>query len=150
MLSSCPLVFGGNHILVIFAKNIRIRTGFFRAQNAKISCPWRPSPVRLLCYLAVLLADYFRRHGNIIISTGARSLIIKMSVYETACSTLDVIVLPPCYLEGNHILVIFAPNTCIRNSFFGLQVHIFPCPGAVFPRSVASLPSQITFGDMEI
>ena len=34
-----------------------------------------------------------------VISRGARSLIIMMNVSETACLTLDIIVLPPCYLE---------------------------------------------------
>ena len=62
-----PLLFGGNHILVIFAQNIMHQKRFFRAQNAKFSLPWegtpppRPSPARSLRSLAILLADYFRR-----------------------------------------------------------------------------------------
>ena len=51
------LLYGGNHILVIFAQNICIRNGFFRAQNAKLSLPWEgghPPPARLLRSLAVL------------------------------------------------------------------------------------------------
>ena len=43
MLSSCPLVFGGNHILVIFAQNMHQKL-FFQAENAKISLPWEGTP----------------------------------------------------------------------------------------------------------
>ena len=39
-----PLLFGGNHILVIFSQNIYIRNSFFRAQNAKFSLPWETLP----------------------------------------------------------------------------------------------------------
>ena len=53
--------------------------------------------------------------------------------------------LAPLLFGGNHILVIFAQNICIRNCFFGLKVQNYPCPGRgttpprPSPRSVASL-----------
>ena len=61
-----PLLFGGNHILVIFAQNICIRSFFgLKMQNSpcpgKGTPPPRPSPARSLRSLAILLAEYFRR-----------------------------------------------------------------------------------------
>ena len=38
-----PLLFGGNHILVIFAQNMRQKL-FFRAPNAKFPLTWEPDP----------------------------------------------------------------------------------------------------------
>ena len=61
------LLFGGNHILVIFAQNICIRNCFFGLKMQNSPCPGRdtppprPSPARSLRSLAILLADYFRR-----------------------------------------------------------------------------------------
>ena len=121
-----PLLFGGNHIIVIFAQ-ICIRNGFFRAPNAKFFLTWEgeqphpdpppPPPAWSLRSLAVLPADYFRRHGNIchfhrrLLALLARSLIIMINVSKTACLKLDVILLPMhVQFGGNHILVIFAPN----------------------------------------
>ena len=46
-------------------KYMHQKRGFFELKMQNFHCPGGPSPVRLLCYLAVLLADYFRRHGNI-------------------------------------------------------------------------------------
>ena len=67
--------------------------------------------------------------------------------------------LAPLLFGGNHVLVIFAQNICIRNCFFGLKMqnspwgHPLPDP----PRSVASLtrnsPRRLLtegFGDMEL
>ena len=62
-----PLLFEGNHILVIFAQNICIRNCFFGLKMQNSPCPGRgtpphrPSPARSLRLLAILLADYFRR-----------------------------------------------------------------------------------------
>ena len=62
-----PLLFGGSHILVIFAQIYASETVFFPAPNAKFSLPWEGIPLpdlppaRSLRSLAVLLAGYFRR-----------------------------------------------------------------------------------------
>ena len=62
-----PLLFRGNHILVIFAQNICIRNCFFGLKMQSSPCPGEghplpdPSPARSLRSLAILLADYFRR-----------------------------------------------------------------------------------------
>ena len=73
----------------------------------------------LICYnIAVLrLADYFGDMEIYIIFTGARSLIIMMNVSQTASLKLDVIVLPPCYLE-QIIPVIFAQNNYMHQKLF--------------------------------
>ena len=62
-----PLLFGGNHILIIFAQNICIRN-CFSGSNCKILPALGrghplpdPPPARSLRSLAILLADYFRR-----------------------------------------------------------------------------------------
>ena len=63
-----PLLFGGNHILVIFALKYESETlFFFGAPNAKFSLSWEGGypHLRSLRSLAVLLADYFWRQGNI-------------------------------------------------------------------------------------
>ena len=64
--------------------------------------------------------------------------------------------LAPLLFGGNHILVIFAQNICIRNCFFGLKMQKSPCPGRGTPPHRPSPPlglfahsqfsSQITFG----
>ena len=90
----------------------------------------------------------------------ARSLIIMMNVSDTVCLKLDVIVLLPLLFGGNHILVIFAENVCIRNCFFfraqnakislpweGTPSRTLPPLGRFAPSQFSS---QITFGDMEI
>ena len=72
--------------------------------------------------------------------------------------------LAPLQFGGNHILVIFAQNICIRNWFFRAQNAKFSLPSegdtpspAPPPRSVASLtrnsPCRLLsedFGDMEL
>ena len=123
-----------------------------------------PPPARLLCSLAVLLADKgFRRHGNIG-NFQKRSLAnywdesIWNVMLKARCYRLA-----PLLFGGNHILVIFAQNICIRNCFFGLKMQNSPCPGRgtppprPSPRSVASLtrnsPRRLLsegFGDMEL
>ena len=66
--------------------------------------------------------------------------------------------LAPLLFGGNHILVIFAQNICIRNCFFGLKMQNSPCPGRGTPPSQTLPPlgrfahsqystSQITFGE---
>ena len=64
--------------------------------------------------------------------------------------------LAPLLFGGNHILVIFAQNICIRNCFFGLKMQNSPCPGRGNTPSQTLPPlgrfahsqfsSQITFG----
>ena len=117
-----------------------------------------PPPARLLCSLAVLLTDKgFRRHGNHIGHFQKRSLAnycwdecIWNVMLKARCYRLA-----PLLFGGNHILVIFAQNICIRNCFFGLKMQNSPCPGRGHPsqtlppaRSLRSLEfsSQITFG----
>ena len=137
----------------------------FRAQNAKCSLLWEgdtplpdPPTARLLCSLAVILADKgFRRHGNIG-HFQKRSLAnywdewIWNVMLKARCYRLA-----PLLFGGNHILVIFAQNICIRNCFFGLKMQISPCPGRGTPPPRPPPPplgrfahsqfsSQITFG----
>ena len=88
-----PLIFGGNHILVIFAPNMhqKLYLGVVGVSKCKLSLPWEGgTPTWSLRSLAVILADYFRRHGNIG-HFQRRSLIIMMNISETACM-LNVIV----------------------------------------------------------
>ena len=58
--------------------------------------------------------------------------------------------LAPLLSGGNHILVIFAQNICIRNCFFGLKMQNSPCPGRGTPPlgrfAHSQFSSQITFG----
>ena len=131
-----PLLFGGNHILVIFAPNTCIRN-FLRAPNAKISLPWEGGQTLRS------LADYFRRHGNIG-HFQRHSLIIKMNVSETARSKLDVIVLPLGIWRKS-----YSSNLCPKyasESFSGSKCKIFPAlgggtlPPRPSPCSVAPFP----------
>ena len=169
MLSSCPLVFGGNHILVIFAQNICIRNFLFSGSKFKI-VPALVDHPPFGCFATsqfssqIILSETWKyvSHFQRRLLAFARSLIIKMNVYETACSKLDVIVLPPCYLEE----IIFYSNLCPKFKhaseivFFGLQMQTFPCPAweggggdnplQTLPPLGRFAPSQITFGDMEI
>ena len=60
-----PLLFGGNHILVIFAQNMHQKL-FFRAPNAKFSLPWeggtppRPSPRSVASLHRKLLSETWK------------------------------------------------------------------------------------------
>ena len=120
-----------------------------------------PPPARLLCSLAVLLADEgFRRHGNIG-HFQRRSLAIYWDeciwnvMLKARCSRLA-----PLLFGGNHILVIFAQNICIRNCFFRAQNAKFslpwvgdtaplpdpPPPGPLGRFAHSQFSSQITFG----
>ena len=112
-----------------------------RAQNAKCSLLWEgggggdtpppppplpdPPPARLLCSLAVLIANKgFRRHGNI-----GHFQKRSLANYWDEC-IWNVMVKARCYrlapllFGGNHILVIF---------FFGLKMQNSPCPGRGTP-----------------
>ena len=64
MLSSCPLIFGGNHILVIFAQNMH-QNLFFRLKMQNFPALGGghpdPPPARSLCSLAVLLGGPLTR-----------------------------------------------------------------------------------------
>ena len=134
-----------------------------RPQNAKCSLLWEgdtplpdPPPARLLCSLAVLLADKgFRRHGNI-----GHFQKRSLANYWDEC-IWNVMLKARCYrlapllFGGNHILVIFAQNICIRNCFFGLKMQNLPLQTPP-PRSVASFtrnsPRRLHsegFGDMK-
>ena len=82
-----------------------------------------PSPARSLRSLA----NYFRRHGNTVISRGARSLIIKMNLKRHAQSS--ILSSCPLVFGGNHILVIFAQNMHQKLFFSGSQCKIVPALG---------------------
>ena len=158
-----PLLFGGNHIVVIFAPDTCITNCFFVLQMQKMSLPWEggPLPDPSCARLLRSLADYFGRHGNIGHSRGARSLIIKINVSETACSKLDVIVLPLGIWRKS-----YSSNLCpkyMHQKLFcfvlfwvfwgGSKCKIFPALGDPPPFgcfATSQFSSQITFGDMEI
>ena len=132
----------------------------FGLKMQNVPCSERETPPdRLLCSLA---DKGFRRHGNIG-HFQKRSLAnywdecIWNVMLKARCHRLA-----PLLFGGNHILVIFAQNICIRNCFFGLKMQNSPCPcrgtppPRPSPRSVASLtrnsPRRLLsegFGDME-
>ena len=121
-----------------------------------------PPPARLLCSLAVLLPDKgFRRHGNI-----GHFQKRSLANYWDEC-IWNVMLKARCYhlapllFGGNHILVIFAQNICIRHRAQYAKFSLTwkgdnPLPDPS-PRSVASLtrnsPRRLLsegFGDMEL
>ena len=131
----------------------------FLAPERETPPPWPdPPPARLLCSLAVLLADKgFRRHGNIghfqkrslanYWDESIWNVMLKARCYRLA----------PLLFGGNHILVIFAQNICIRNCFLGSKCKILPALGEGHPLpdppprlgrfAHSQFSSQITFGE---
>ena len=145
-----PLLFGGTHILVIFAPIYASETVFFGLQMQNFLCPGEggdplPNPLPQIT---------FRNMEIYVISTGARSLIIMMNVSNTARLKLDVIVLPPFLFGGNHILLIFAPNMHQKRFFSSSKCKISsalergggsipPLRPRSLPRLVASFPRRL-------
>ena len=118
-----PLLFGGNHILVIFAQNMH-QNLFFRAPNAKFPLPWEGGhslPDHPTARSLRPLADYSRRH-EYIGHFQRRSLAncdgcIWNGMLKVRCYRLS-----PWLFGGKHILVISAQNIhqnlCVFAAFF--------------------------------
>ena len=114
---------------------------FFGLQMQKFPCPGRGTPPsQTLTPLGRFAPSQItiKDMEIYVISRGARSLIIKMNVSETACSKLDVIVLPPAIWRKSYSSNLCSKYMHQKLGFFRAQN--FPCPGRPSPCSVALLP----------
>ena len=148
MLSSCLAIWWKSHSNNLCPKYMHHKQ-FFRAQDAKCSLLWEgdtplpdPPPARLLCSLAVLLADKgFRRHGNI-----GHFQKRSLANYWDEC-IWNVMLKARCYrlapllFGGNHIPVIFAQNKYASETVFsGSKCKILPALGGGHPLPGPSPP----------
>ena len=87
ILSSCPLAIWRKSYSSNLCPKYASKT-VFSGSKCKFSLPWDGgTPTWSLRSLAVLFADYFRRHGNIG-HFQRRSLIMMMNISEKACLML--------------------------------------------------------------